>query len=126
MNQFERYWVFALGCALVAIWMTRLILRERITLQGSLSFLLFLGAMAAVALFPGLTGWIATRTGFTLPSNFFFSISIGGLALLHISTLTALSRVELRSIALTQELGLLQEKLERALREGTAGERKVL
>ena len=121
MEQFEHYWLFALSCLITAIAMVRLILRERLTLQGSLSYLCFLLAMAAVALFPDATRWMATRLGFVLPSNFFFATAIGALALLHLSAQITLSRVELRSIALTQELGILRERLERALGEGAHG-----
>jgi hypothetical protein len=34
-------------------------------------------------LFPNLTAWIAFRMGFTLPSNFFFSVLIAALASLR-------------------------------------------
>jgi hypothetical protein len=51
--------------------------------------------------------------GFTLPSNFFFAILIGVLVLLHVGTIIALSRLEARTIALTQELGLVQEQMSR-------------
>jgi hypothetical protein len=113
MNQFEHYWLFASFCVLVALILLRLVMRERLTLQQSLSLLLFLLVMAGIAIFPGVTSWVASHMGFTLPSNFFFAIAIASLLLLHVSSLLTLSRVELRSIALTQELALLQEKLGR-------------
>jgi hypothetical protein len=69
---------------------------------------------------PNLTSSIAHAMGFTLPSNFFFAIATGALALLHVHTLVTLSRTELRSITLTQELGLLREKLDRVAQEDTA------
>ena len=70
---------------------------------------------------PDLTTSIAHAMGFALPSNFFFAIAIGALALLHVHTLVTLSRTEVRSIALTQELGLLREKLDRIAREDSPG-----
>lgn len=113
MQLFERYWLFAASCLLVAAFLVRLLLRERITLQSSLAFLLFLLAMLAMALFPNATGQLAHAMGFSLPSNFFFTVTIGVLVVQHVGTIVALSRLELRSIALTQELALLQEQLGR-------------
>ena len=128
MEQFGRYWIVAILCFVVALAMLRLLLRERLTLQSSLSYLAFLAVMGAVALFPNATRWVATQLGFTLPSNFFFATAIGALALLHLSSQITLSRVELRSIALTQELGVLREMVERAIAsghlEGGASKRK--
>ena len=113
---FERYWMFAVICVVVATFLVRMVLSEQLTLQASLSFLVLLLLGAAVALFPNLTAWVAFRMGFTLPSNFFFSVLIAALAFLHLSALVHLSRVQLRSVTLTQELALLQEKVDRALR----------
>ena len=62
--------------------------------------------------------------GFTLTSNFFFSILIAALGFLHFSALVHLSRVQLRSVTLTQELALLQEKVDRALRAVEKYERR--
>jgi hypothetical protein len=113
MQLFERYWLFAAVCLIVGLYTLRLILRERLSLPGSLALLGFLGAMAGVALFPNLTSVVAQRMGFTLPSNFFFALCIAILAVLYLGSLVTLSRVELRTIALTQEVGLLREQLER-------------
>jgi hypothetical protein len=113
MHEYERYPVFAAFALLVGVLLLRLALRARITLQNSLVFLVFLAVMAALAVDPRVTAWFAVRLGFSLPSNFLFAAAIGALVLLHVTTLVTLSRVELRSIALTQELALLREKLER-------------
>lgn len=108
---FERYWLFAVICLGIALVLVRLVTRERLTLQASLSFLLLLGAFGCAALFPGLTAWFAKQLGFALPSNFFFAATICGLVALHLFALMSLSRVELRSVALTQELAILEERL---------------
>jgi hypothetical protein len=113
MQQFEQYWLFAVFCVVVGVVLVRLVLREHITLQSSLWFFSFLGVAAVLAVAPDLTVAAARVMGFTLPSNFFFALGIGGLALLHVHTLVMLSRAELRSIALTQELALLREQVER-------------
>jgi hypothetical protein len=109
----SRYWLFAALCFGLALFIVRLITRERVTLQGSLAFLALLGALAAAALFPELDARLASAMGFTLVSNWFFALAIAGLSLLHLAAQVQLSRVELRSVALTQELGLLQERLDR-------------
>jgi hypothetical protein len=107
-------WVFAAVCGVIALVLMRLILRERITLQGSMSYLVFLVALGGMALFPDTTGWVAHALGFSTLANFFFCTAIAALAILHLRALITLSRIQLRSIALTQELAILQERLERA------------
>ena len=106
-------WIFGLVCVVIAIVLLRLILRERITLQGSMSYLGFCVVVGFMALFPDVTGRVAHALGFWDMSNFFFSAAIAGLAILHLRALVTLSKVHLRSIALAQEVAILQEKLER-------------
>jgi hypothetical protein len=120
MQQTEQYWLFAAFCCVVATLLLRLVLRKRITIQSSLWVFFSLAALVVLAVVPNLTSSIAHAMGFTLPSNFFFAIATGALALLHVHTLVTLSRTELRSITLTQELGLLREKLDRVAREEDA------
>jgi phosphoglycerol transferase MdoB-like AlkP superfamily enzyme len=115
MMGFERYWLFAALCVAVALVMFRMVIKERVTLQASLSFLLVLLLTIGVALFPEGAHWVAVRMHFTLVSNFFLAVAVGALAFLHLAALVHLSRVQLRSVALTQELALVQEKLDRAL-----------
>ena len=109
--QFERYWIFAICCAVVVAMLLRLLLRERVSLQHSLAFLLFMLGALVTAIFPSLTYRLGRLMGFALPSNFFFAILIGVLFMLHLGTVIALSRLESRTIALTQELGLVQEQM---------------
>lgn len=109
----DNYLVFAIACGVIALVMMRLLLRERITLQGSMSYLTFLLVIGIMAVFPTKTSQIANRLGFTLMSNFLFCTAIGGLAILHLRALVTLSKVHLRTVALTQELAILQEKLEK-------------
>ena len=109
----EDYWIFAVACLAIALVLLRLLFRERITLQGSMSYLSFLVVLGAMAVFPGTTTRVARAFGFTLMSNFFFCTAIAALAVLHLRALVMLSRIHLRSIALTQEVALLQEKLDR-------------
>ena len=113
-----RYWLFALVCAGLALAILRLIARERVTLQGTLAYLIALAVIALAALFPSADVWLASKMGFTLVSNWFFALALAALSFLHLTALVSLSRVELRSIALTQKLGILEERLERALAQG--------
>ena len=85
------------------------------TIQASLFYVIGLVGLAAMALFPGSAAWMAQRMGFEVISNWFFAVSIAVLSFLHLTALISLSRVETRSIALTQELGILRERLEREL-----------
>ena len=108
-----QYWLFAAFCLCVTLVMFRLILRERMLLQGSLSFFFVLGLLIFAALFPDVTNALSMAMGFSLTSNFFFAIGIGGLGVVHLTTLAALARYEQRSTTLTQELALLREQVER-------------
>lgn len=109
----ERYWIFAVCCLIIVGLLVRLLLRERVSLQHSLAFLLFMLGVVVTAVFPAFTSRLAQLMGFALPSNFFFAILIGVLVLLHLGTVIALSRLEARTIALTQDLGLVQEQIAR-------------
>jgi len=110
---FERYWLFAICCAVVVMFVVRLLLRERVALQHSLAFLVFMLGLLVTAVFPSLTSILGRLMGFDLPSNFFFAILIGVLVLLHLGTIIALSKLESRTIALIQEFGLMQEQIAR-------------
>jgi Uncharacterized conserved protein (DUF2304) len=111
----EAYWRLSDGVGnwVVALVLVRLILRERIMLQGSMSYLVFLGALGGMAMLPDVTGWVAHGLGFSTLANFFFCTAIAALTTLHLCALVTLSQVQLRTIALTQELALLEEKLRR-------------
>ena len=109
----EGYWMFAAVCLVMGLFMFTLIIKERVTLQASLSFLLVLMLSAGVALFPEAGVAVGKFLGFSLVSNFFLACGVGALAFLHLASLIHLSRVQLRSVTLTQELALLQERLDR-------------
>jgi hypothetical protein len=113
------FWIFGGVCLLIALVLLRLLFRERISLQGSMSYLAFLVVLGLMAIFPETSGHIAHWLGFTLLSNFFFCTAIALLAVLHLRALVMLSKVHLRSIALTQELALVNEKLDRVARDLT-------
>ena len=75
-----RYWPFALmgvGFLLITL---RLLLRERITLQGSISFMTFIGTFVLAGLFPETTTMLAQAMGFTLLSNFLLCVALMALA----------------------------------------------
>src|SRR5258707_637375 len=55
----DEYVFFAIACLVIAVVMLRLLLRERITLQGSMSYLAFLTLLGLMAVFPHLTGRVA-------------------------------------------------------------------
>lgn len=118
----ERYWLFAAICLVVGLLVLRLVLRERLTLQSSLAFLGFLGGLGLLALLPEVGGTLAERLGFAVPSNFFFAVSIAGLAILHLTSLIALSRLELRTVTVVQELAILRAELERRVPPSTVSD----
>jgi len=118
-------WVFAAVCFAIALVLMRLILRERITLQGSMSFLVFLAVLGGMVVLPDVTGWVAHALGFSTLANFFFCAAIAALTILHLRALITLSQVQLRSIALTQELAIQQEKLDRLALRVAHAEREL-
>jgi hypothetical protein len=105
--------VFAGVCLVIALVLMRLLFRERISLQGSMSYLSFIVVLGSMAVFPQTSIRIANWLGFTLLSNFFFCTAIAMLAILHLRALVTLSKVQLRTVALTQELAILNERLDR-------------
>jgi hypothetical protein len=109
-----QYWLFAVVAALFFLVMLRLLLRERITLQGSISFMTLLGAFSIAGLLSETSAKVAHAMGFALLSNFLFCFGLMALAVLHLRSLVTLSRVEVRTIQLTQDLALLEEELKRA------------
>jgi hypothetical protein len=113
MHQIEQHGIFAAFCVVVLLILVRLVVHERITLQSSLALLGLLASMLTLALAPQLAFALAARLGFALPSNFLFTVGIGALVLLNVTMLVTLSRIELRSITLTQAVALFREKLER-------------
>ena len=124
-NAVESYWVFAVVCGAIALVLLRLLFRERITLQGSMSYMAFLAVLGLMAIFPYQTTILARRLGFTLMSNFLFCTAIAALALLHLRSLVTVSKIQLRSVTLTQELAILQEKLDRLERASASGEQRA-
>ena len=108
-----QYWPFVLLCGALLVSVVRLVLRERITLQMSISYLTFLGLFSLVALVPDQAARLAHAMGFTLLSNFLFCLGLIALAVLHLRSLNALSRLEMRTIHLVQNLAILEERLGR-------------
>lgn len=113
MEQFERYWLFAAFCLLVTTLLLRLVLRDRVTLQSSLWLFFLLVGLLVLAVAPEFAAQLARSMGFALPSNFFFALAVSALLLLHVHSLVTISRSELRSITLIQEIAILRERLER-------------
>ena len=114
MTELNQYWIFAAVCLAFVGVLLRLVLRERLMLQGSLSYMGFLGVLGLMAAFPSSSARVAHAMGFTLLSNFFFAVAIALLSLLHLRALVTISKVHQRTVTLTQELAIAQERLERA------------
>lgn len=109
----RQYWPFAAFSALVLIVVLRLLLRERLALQGTISYMLFLGVFGLGALMPKQATELARSMGFEVLANFLFSLAFIALALLHLQALVSIYRADRRTIQLTQELALLEERVAR-------------
>lgn len=121
----ERYWLFAAVCAVLALLTLRLVLREYLTLQSALAWMALLVIAGLACVLPGVDTWIAHRMGFQIVANWIFSMAFLALAILHLLALVALSRIELRSVALTQDVALLQEQLDRLALQRESRDSKV-
>lgn len=108
-----QYWPFAAFSALVLGIVLRLLMRERVGLQGTLSYMLFLGVFGLAALLPKQASELAHAMGFAVLANFLFSLALIALTLLHLQSLVSLYRAERRTIQLIQELALLEERVGR-------------
>lgn len=115
-----QYWPFVVLCAVLLVSLVRLILRERVTLQLSISYLTFLALFSTAALLPDQAARLAHAMGFTLLSNFLFCLGIIALAVLHLRSLVAVSRLEMRTIQLVQDLAILEERIGRHGQPGSA------
>lgn len=108
-----RYWAFGLVCVAYTLFLLRQLVKNRVTLQNALAFVMtfvFFGSVAVLLpYFPGLV----RRLGFELQSNLIFLLALGALTFLQLLTLVALSRAEIRTVTLTQEVALLREELVR-------------
>ncbi|HKO49900.1 MAG TPA: DUF2304 domain-containing protein [Polyangiaceae bacterium] len=109
----RQYWPFAGFSALVLIIVLRLLLRERLALQGTISYMLFLGIFGLCALMPKQATELAHAMGFAILANFLFSIALIALALMHLQALVSLYRAVQRTTQLTQDLALLEERVTR-------------
>ncbi len=115
-----QYWPFVILCAVLLVSLVRLVVREQVTLQMSISYLTFLALFSAVAVVPNQAAQLAHAMGFTLLSNFLFCAGMIALALLHLRALVALSRLETRTIHLIQNLAILEERVGRQAAPGAA------
>ena len=109
----RQYWPFAGFSALILFIVLRLLLRERLALQGTISYMLFLGIFGLGALIPTQAAELAHAMGFAIFANFLFSVALIALALLHLQALVSLYRADRRTIQLTQDLELLEERVAR-------------
>jgi hypothetical protein len=109
----RQYWPFAAFSALILVIVLRLLLRERVGLQGTISYMLFLGVFGLAALMPKQAGELARAMGFAVLANLLFSLALMAMALLHLQALVAVYRADRRTIQLTQELALLEERVAR-------------
>lgn len=110
---FERYALFAAVCVVYALTVLWLVFRRRLQLQSSLVYLFLMAAFAGASVLVTYVPGVVTALGFSLPSNLLFACAIGILGLLHLIGLINLSRLEVRSTTMVQELALLQQQLDK-------------
>ncbi|MCG5053916.1 MAG: DUF2304 family protein [Myxococcales bacterium] len=120
-GELERYAAFGAICIGFALLILYLVFKRRLALQASLLFLLLMLGLGAGFFLLHFAPEIVSILGFTLPANLLFSVGLGTLTFVHLLSLISLSRLERRSITLTQDLALLQEKVERLSRSARSG-----
>jgi len=110
---FERYALFAAVCVGYALTVLWLVFRRRLQLQSSLVYLFLIAAFAGAIVLVTYVPGVVTALGFALPSNLLFACAIGILGLLHLIGLINVSRLEVRSTTMVQEIALLQQQLDK-------------
>ena len=110
----RHYWPFAGFLALILIIVLKLLIRERLALQGTIAYMLFLGVFGLGALMPTQAAGLARGMGFEVLANFVFSVALIAMALLHLQALVSIHRADRRTIQLTQDLALLEERVARS------------
>src|SRR3954468_20034511 len=94
----RQYWPFVGFLALMLIVVLRLLLRERLALQGTIAYLLFLAVFGLGAVMPTQAAELARGMGFEVLANFVFSVALIALALLHLQALVSIHRADRRTI----------------------------
>lgn len=101
--------VAAFGIVLFIVELLRRgILRERFAAL----WLLVSASLLALAVFPGLLGWLADVLGFAVPANLLFLVAAVLLLLVSVQLSYEISRVEARTRRLAEEIALIRHDIE--------------
>ena len=113
--------ITALGAVLLALYVLELVRRRRLSEEYSLLWVIATGVIAILGFSTPLLTWITRTLGFLGESSttFAFGLAFSMAMLLYLSIKQ--SRLGYENHALTRELALLREELER-LRGGRAGD----
>lgn len=87
-----------------------LIKKDKINIKYSLIWIIILGILLIFLLIPGLLGYVTKLLGFNLSSNMIFSLLIGSLVVINISTTSIVSSQDKKIRLLIQEVSLLKDE----------------
>ena len=103
--------VVVLFCAILLLFVFRLVAREKLMLKYSLLWLFLVVAVMLCAIYPNGIFAIAKIFGFANPSNFIFFLGLFCLLAISLSLSVIVSKQTMRIKNLTQRLALLEHSI---------------
>ncbi|HBC2035026.1 TPA: DUF2304 domain-containing protein [Clostridium perfringens] len=100
-------------CFLFNIYIIGMINKEKLELKYALTWLFSSLILIIIAMFPPILDWISTILHILSPVNALFLIMIFFLLVIIFTLTIALSKSKKQIIAISQEVGILKEKIER-------------
>lgn len=99
-------------CVLFTIYIISMINKEKLELKYALTWLFSSFGLIIIAIFPQILEWISIILHILSPVNALFLIMIFFLLVIIFTLTIALSKCKKQIIAISQEVGILKEKIE--------------
>ena len=100
-------------CILFTIYIIKMINKEKLELKYALTWLFSSLGLIIIAVFPQILDWVSVILHILSPVNALFLIVIFFLLVLIFTLTVAISKSKKQIIAISQEVGILKEKIER-------------
>ncbi|MCX0356050.1 DUF2304 domain-containing protein [Clostridium perfringens] len=100
-------------CVLFTIYIINMINKENLELKYALTWLFSSFGLIIIAIFPQILEWISIILHILSPVNALFLIMIFFLLVIIFTLTIALSKCKKQIISISQEVGILKEKIER-------------
>lgn len=100
------------ACLLLAIYVIRLVLKDKLQLRYSLLWLALVVVLLICGLFPQPLYWVSSLFGFATSSNFIFVVGFLFIILILLSLSSIVSKQAVAIKNLTQKIALLEKKID--------------